>query len=78
MAIMDPAIMIRLSMVLLMPTAPVAKVPSWLTKKVSARLYTLVTSMAAMVGTAMRGMRRCTGVVSIKVRFSSGVIVLAS
>ena len=36
-----------------MPTAPAALVPSCATKNVSAILYTAVTSMLMMVGTAL-------------------------
>ena len=45
-----------------MPTAPAAEVPSCATKKVSAMLYMLETSMETIVGTASFKTSRRTGV----------------
>ena len=48
------------------PVAPLALVPSPLTKYVSAMLYTLVTSMLMMVGTARAKTSLQTGVAAIR------------
>ena len=48
------------------PTPAVASVPSWPTKKVSAILYSAVTSMEMMVGTASVQMSR--GIASVVMR----------
>ena len=52
------------------PTPAVASVPIRPTKKVSAMLYSAVTSMEMMVGTASRQISRCTGTVVIRMNLS--------
>ena len=46
------------------PVAPLTLVPSWLTKKVSAILYTLVTSILTVVGSPSCSTSLLTGVLS--------------